>query len=80
MYCPVEFNDGEFEMSNKETHEDKDRGLAATALKRAAKQFPEFDANEVVKAVEQQHAQLMAARPLVDMPMRDLRTMPRHDI
>lgn len=57
-------------MSNKKAHE----SLHAAALARAAKQFPDHDPNEVVKAVEEQHAALIGSRPLVDKPMRDLRT------
>lgn len=47
--------------------------LLSAALARAAKQFPEYDPQEVVAAVENQHQEIMNVRPLLQGPMRDFR-------
>lgn len=65
---------------SKDTYYEESEVLLNAALARAAKQFPEFDPREVVKAVDEQHAGLMEKRPVVDMPMRELRSTPRYDI
>ena len=51
--------------------------LREAALERAAKQFPEFDPEYVVASNEKRNAELMAQRPTVKEPMRDLRS---HDL
>ena len=47
--------------------------LLHTALARAAKQFPEYDPQQVVAAAQQQHDEIMSKRPLVTQPMREIR-------
>ena len=47
--------------------------LLSAALKRAAKQFPEFNPQDVVASVENQHQEIMNARPVIQGPMRDFR-------